>query len=63
MPQLNRVLETALHADDLQRAASFYADVLGLGRLFVDARHRPSRSAAGACSWCHGAVRRFYSPR
>jgi catechol 2,3-dioxygenase-like lactoylglutathione lyase family enzyme len=38
MPQLNRVLETALYADDLQRAASFYADVLGLRRLFVDAR-------------------------
>ena len=38
MPQLNPVLETALHADDLQRAASFYADEPGLRRLFVDAR-------------------------
>jgi catechol 2,3-dioxygenase-like lactoylglutathione lyase family enzyme len=38
MPQLNHVLETALYADDLERAARFYAEVLGLRRLFVDAR-------------------------
>ena len=30
MPKLNRVLETALYVADLERAAAFYGDVLGL---------------------------------
>lgn len=38
MPQLDHVLETALYADNLERAAAFYAGVLGLRRLFGDAR-------------------------
>jgi catechol 2,3-dioxygenase-like lactoylglutathione lyase family enzyme len=38
MPQLNKVLETALYADDLEGTARFYAEVLGLRRLFVDGR-------------------------
>ena len=40
MPKLDRVLETALYVDDLERAARFYADVLGLHPLFTDARLR-----------------------
>lgn len=38
MPDLNRILETALYVDDLERAARFYADVLQLRRLFSDDR-------------------------
>src|SRR6266478_2054130 len=40
MPKLDRVLETALYVDDLERAARFYADVLRLRPLFADARLR-----------------------
>jgi len=40
MPKLDRVLETALYVDDLERAARFYADVLGLRPLFADDRLR-----------------------
>jgi catechol 2,3-dioxygenase-like lactoylglutathione lyase family enzyme len=40
MPNLDRVLETALYVDDLERAAKFYADVLGLSPLFADDRLR-----------------------
>ena len=40
MPRLNGVLETALYADDLERAARFYEDVLGLSPLASDARFR-----------------------
>ena len=40
MPQLNGVLETALYVDDLERAARFYENVLGLAALASDARFR-----------------------
>ena len=40
MPRLNGVLETALYTDDLERAARFYEDVLGLSPLASDARFR-----------------------
>jgi catechol 2,3-dioxygenase-like lactoylglutathione lyase family enzyme len=40
MPKLDRVLETALYVDDLDRAAAFYADVLGLAPLYEDQRLR-----------------------
>jgi catechol 2,3-dioxygenase-like lactoylglutathione lyase family enzyme len=40
MPKLDRVLETALYVDDLERAARFYTDVLGLRPLFADDRLR-----------------------
>src|SRR5205807_3495645 len=40
MPRLDRVLETALYVDDLERASRFYADVLGLRPLFADPRLR-----------------------
>ena len=40
MPQLDRILETALYVDDLERAANFYADVLGLRMLYQDDRLR-----------------------
>ena len=40
MPRLNGVLETALYVDDLERAARFYEDVLGLSTLASDARVR-----------------------
>jgi catechol 2,3-dioxygenase-like lactoylglutathione lyase family enzyme len=38
MPRLDGVLETALYADDLERAQRFYADILGLHPLFRDSR-------------------------
>ena len=38
MPRLDGVLETALYADDLERAARFYEEVLGLAPLARDAR-------------------------
>ena len=37
-PAISGVLETALYVDDLPRAASFYEDILGLKRIFVDDR-------------------------
>jgi len=38
MPKLDRVLETCLYVDDLDRAARFYEHVLGLDLLTHDAR-------------------------
>jgi catechol 2,3-dioxygenase-like lactoylglutathione lyase family enzyme len=38
MPNLERVIETALYVDDLERAADFYLNILGLRRLFRDNR-------------------------
>ena len=38
MPTLDRVLETALYVDDLERARRFYADILQLAELYGDAR-------------------------
>ena len=40
MPALTGILETALHVADLQRAARFYEDVIGLHRLEGDDRFR-----------------------
>lgn len=40
MPKLDGVLETALYVDDLERAARFYEDVLGLLPLTSDRRFR-----------------------
>lgn len=40
MPTLDRVLETSLYVDDLERAGRFYEDVLGLKGLTSDARFR-----------------------
>src|ERR1700687_2248148 len=48
MPKLDRVLETALYVDDLERAARFYADVLRLRPLFADDRLRAF--AVGGCT-------------
>jgi catechol 2,3-dioxygenase-like lactoylglutathione lyase family enzyme len=39
-PQLDRVLETCLYVDDLDRAARFYERVLGLAVLTSDSRFR-----------------------
>ena len=33
MPRLNRIIETALYVDDLERARAFYEDGLGLAPL------------------------------
>jgi catechol 2,3-dioxygenase-like lactoylglutathione lyase family enzyme len=38
VPALERVIETSLYVDDLDRAARFYADVLGLKSLTSDSR-------------------------
>ena len=40
MTRLDRVLETCLYVDDLDRAARFYEDVLGLAVLTSDQRFR-----------------------
>ena len=40
MPKLDRVIETSLYVDDLERAARFYEDVLGLSMLTADSRCR-----------------------
>jgi catechol 2,3-dioxygenase-like lactoylglutathione lyase family enzyme len=40
MPRLNRILETALYVADLERAAAFYAGILGLLPIFEDHRMR-----------------------
>ena len=45
MPHINRVLETALYVDDLDRAMKFYHDVLGL--RVVDAGPRLVAMDAG----------------
>lgn len=37
-PALAGVLETALYADDMERARAFYEGVLGLAPMFADAR-------------------------
>ena len=39
-PKLDRVIETCLYVDDLNRAASFYERLLGLKALTSDARFR-----------------------
>ncbi len=39
-PKLDRVIETCLYVDDLDRAARFYERVLGLAALTADARFR-----------------------
>jgi catechol 2,3-dioxygenase-like lactoylglutathione lyase family enzyme len=38
IPKLGRVLETALYVDDLERAAAFYEQVLGLASISKDSR-------------------------
>lgn len=40
MPVIDRVLETCLYVDDLDRAASFYERTLDLRPLYADARMR-----------------------
>lgn len=37
MPRLNRILETALYVDDLERARAFYEDKLGLKPILTSA--------------------------
>jgi catechol 2,3-dioxygenase-like lactoylglutathione lyase family enzyme len=40
VPTLNGILETALYVDDIDRAARFYEEVLGLTPLTTDGRLR-----------------------
>ncbi len=40
MPKLNRVLETVLYVTDLERAATFYRDILELPCIHSDLRMR-----------------------
>jgi catechol 2,3-dioxygenase-like lactoylglutathione lyase family enzyme len=47
-PNLGRVLETCLYADDLDRAARFYENVLGLPVMTADSRFRAYD--VGGCS-------------
>ncbi len=53
MPTLERILETALYVDDLDRAAAFYHDVLGLRILDAGPRlvaMTPGRPASSCSS-------------
>src|ERR1043166_3226358 len=47
MPTLDRVLETALYVDDLERAAAFYTDILDLASLYADERLRAFAGVGG----------------
>jgi catechol 2,3-dioxygenase-like lactoylglutathione lyase family enzyme len=47
MPKLDRVLETALYVDDLDRAAAFYAELFDLSFLYADERLRAFAVGAG----------------
>ena len=38
MSRLNGILETAIYADDMERAKRFYEDVMGLQPMFEDRR-------------------------
>ena len=40
MPKISRVLETALYVADLEKAAAFYAEVMGLACIHADYRMR-----------------------
>jgi catechol 2,3-dioxygenase-like lactoylglutathione lyase family enzyme len=40
LPKLNRVIETCLYVDDIDRAGGFYAGVLGLPLMTGDGRFR-----------------------
>ena len=40
MPKLDRVLETALYVDDLDRAAAFYTELFDVSSLYADERLR-----------------------
>jgi catechol 2,3-dioxygenase-like lactoylglutathione lyase family enzyme len=40
VPKLDRIIETALYVDDLDRAARFYEGVLGLAAMTSDTRFR-----------------------
>ena len=40
MPKLDRVIETAIYVDDLDRAAAFYEQVMDLAVMVCDARFR-----------------------
>lgn len=41
MPAVQRVVETALYVDDMQRAVAFYRDVLGLRPMGIGERLTP----------------------
>jgi catechol 2,3-dioxygenase-like lactoylglutathione lyase family enzyme len=38
MPSLERILETAIHTDDMRRSRRFYEEVMGLKPMFADQR-------------------------
>jgi catechol 2,3-dioxygenase-like lactoylglutathione lyase family enzyme len=38
MPGLERILETAIHTDDVERSRRFYEEVMGLKPMFTDQR-------------------------
>lgn len=38
MPNLNGILETAIHTEDMARSRAFYVDVLGLELMYSDDR-------------------------
>jgi catechol-2,3-dioxygenase len=40
MPTLSGVIETAIYVEDVERASTFYEQILGLGRIAGDDRFR-----------------------
>ena len=46
MPRLNRIIETALYVDDLERARTFYETKLGLEPLLTELSVRLTRGGA-----------------
>ena len=46
MPRLNRIVETALYVDDLDRAAEFYEAKLGLAPMGIKGAAKPNMSCS-----------------
>ena len=55
-PTLDRVLETCLYVDDIDRAARFYEDILGLPVLTADSASRRARAASHCLCYYGGVV-------
>ncbi len=65
MPELSGVIETCLHADDLEGTARFYEEQLGLRKLGGDDRFCVFSVPIGGSCCCSSAApppRRFRRP-
>jgi catechol 2,3-dioxygenase-like lactoylglutathione lyase family enzyme len=48
MPRLERILETAIHTDDMERSRCFYEEVIGLEPMFADQRLTAYEAGSGS---------------